>query len=285
MNAQELITSGKLELYVAGGLSEREMRAVAAYAQEHPLVAYEIERIEETVVKWLGEATAPEEALEAGEMERLMARIRDGAATPGVASGAAAFPGAMGHRASGAEGVGQGATARPPADQGSVTRPPVRRTGIRWLAAAAVGGLIITTTAAIRLGMENHSLRSQMAGQDQQFAIMRNILTKRVELTNVSGNKITGKDNYLLVYWNPGSQKWVLANANLPALSKDQQYQLWALYEGKPIDAGVFDADNSHFNVAFQKDVPNAQAFAVTVEPRGGSKSPTLSNLCMMAKL
>ena len=117
-----------------------------------------------------------------------------------------------------------------------------------------------------------------------QFKLMRNILTKRVQLGAVPGNTITNQDNYMLVYWNPNTKKVMLADAHLPDLSPDQQYQLWALYDGKPVDAGVFDAKDNN-SVGFQKDVAGAQAFAVTVEPKGGSKSPTMKNLCMIAKM
>ena len=53
MILQELISSGKLELYVAGVLSEREMADVAALAEEHPEVAMEIEKIEQVMVEFL----------------------------------------------------------------------------------------------------------------------------------------------------------------------------------------------------------------------------------------
>src|ERR1700743_2096869 len=53
MNVQELISSGKLELYVAGTLSDREMGDVAASAQEFPEIAVEIEKIERAMLDFL----------------------------------------------------------------------------------------------------------------------------------------------------------------------------------------------------------------------------------------
>ena len=132
---------------------------------------------------------------------------------------------------------------------------------------------------------EKAQFEDHYAKMQQQFTVMRNILTRRVELTSVAGNKITSQDSYMLLYWNPTTKKLMLADAHLPNLNADQQYQLWALYDGKPVDAGVFDYKDNSVSVGFQKDVSGAQAFAVTVEPKGGSPTPTLSNLCMMAKL
>lgn len=275
MNEQELIISGQLELYVAGALSPREMSDVAAYARSHPGVSKEIQQIEQALVDWLGQPLfhKPMEKREQDDdIERLLARIH--------------------HEA-----------------MGSVAPMDGRRrvySGAHVWVAAAVVALIIMTGVSGWFGMENLALRNRirtiaayqqkMAAESsenqerftdmqEQVGIMRSILTRRVQLTAVSGNKITGKDNYLLIYWNPQSKKWILADEDLPGLSKDQQYQLWALYDGKPRSAGVFDAGAGHFVVNGRQDVTQAQAFAVTVEPRGGSEAPTLSNLCMMAKL
>lgn len=275
MTLQELISSGKLELYVAGVLSDREMSDIGTLAVENPEVASEIQKIEQVMVEWL----SPEEfrlpnAEKEFQINTILGRIRQEA--PRVAV------------------------------NGTASVHPLRRQQPNWAMAALVAGLILTTGLSVwfgaryaRLAPEATALRTQYQDlanaqnqyQDQmthlqsQVSLMRNILTKRVELSTVAGNKITGADNYMLVYWNPATKKLLLVDAHLPELSSQQQYQLWALYDGKPIDAGVFDTKDIQVSSSFQKDIPNAQAFAVTVEPRGGSASPTLSNLCMMGKL
>jgi hypothetical protein len=167
-----------------------------------------------------------------------------------------------------------------------------------------MAGLIATTGLCIRLGLRDADLSREMAGlreqetlirgrqqasleeyetMREQFILMRNVLTRRVRLDPVPGNPLTGQGSYLLVYWNPSTGKLMMADARLPALARDEQYQLWALYNGQPVDAGVLEEDGSE-GAGFQKDIARAEAFAVTVEPRGGSKSPTLSKLCMMGK-
>jgi anti-sigma-K factor RskA len=187
--------------------------------------------------------------------------------------------------------------------QGKVA--PMKRFS-RLAVAAVVALLIATAGTSIWLSMRDANLSDEITAlradeqqmkldkgrmedhyhwMQEQATVMRNILTRRVELTAMPGNKITAQDSYILLYWNPNTRKLMLADAHLPNLSPDQQYQLWALYDGKPVDAGVFDYKNNTLGFGFQKDVSNAQMFAVTVEPKGGSASPTMSNLCMMAKL
>ncbi len=271
MDVQELISSGKLELYVAGTLSAREMGDVAAYALEYPEIAMEIEKIDRAMVDFLSPV---EFEMEDKEKEKQIYQIF----------------GKIHHLEPGVE---------------SAPVVPIFRKGKPAIAAVTIG-LILMAGVSVWLGLRNNVLKGEIAAlqnnqeklteesraaedhfakMQQQYTLMRNILTKRVELKTVQGNKITGQDNYMLVYWNPATKKLLLADANLPDLTQDQQYQLWALYDGKPVDAGVFDYKNKNVSVGFQKDIAGAQAFAVTVEPKGGSKSPTLSNLCMMAKL
>jgi len=73
---------------------------------------------------------------------------------------------------------------------------------------------------------------------------------------------------------------------NLPALPADKQYQLWALDNGKPVDAGILAvATAAGDSLQHMKDIASAQAFAMTVEPAGGSVNPTLSTMTVMGAI
>ncbi len=52
--------------------------------------------------------------------------------------------------------------------------------------------------------------------------------------------------------------------------------QLWAIVEGKPVDAGMIDACSG---LCKMKNISNASAFAITLEKRGGSPTPNLEQL------
>jgi len=276
MTAQEIILSGKLELYVAGVLSDREMTEVAILAQEHPEVAAEIAKIEQVMVEFLSpeEYRIPDREKE-HQIDLILARI---------------------HRS-----VSNGIDVVPVVEPHVV---PMRRRFNYAVAALAVG-LLIATGLAVWFGTRSAHLNNDLAtvkaseaniasandqyqdkltNMQKQMDLMSSIVTKRVQLGTTTGNKLTDSSSYMVLYWNPQTKKLVLSDAHLPKLKNDQQYQLWALYNGQPVDAGVFDPTSLQ-GATFQKDIPNAQAFAVTVEPKGGSKTPTLSNLCMMGKL
>ena len=80
----------------------------------------------------------------------------------------------------------------------------------------------------------------------------------------MEGAKDDNKDALATVYWNADNQKVHLYVNNLPKPPADKQYQLWALKDGKPIDAGVFEHNNT---LQALKTISAADAFAVTLEP------------------
>ena len=79
------------------------------------------------------------------------------------------------------------------------------------------------------------------------------------------------------VYWDTTSHDVYLLVNNLPKPASDKQYQIWALLDGKPIDVGLID--NEYFVgqkrlLIKAKNVQNAQAFAITLESKGGNPTP-----------
>jgi len=183
----------------------------------------------------------------------------------------------------------------------------------RITAVAMITGLIITSALAIFMWSQQNSLRKEIAeiknSQQQlleennkykeadeayhkQIQVVQDIFSKRVEVKTVAfnpftkePNTLTREGNFILLYWHPQTKKVLMMSANLPQLSADEQYQLWGMVDGKPVDAGVFEYTNNQFEASFQKDISDASAFAVSIEPKGGSKSPTISKVCMLGSL
>jgi anti-sigma-K factor RskA len=77
-----------------------------------------------------------------------------------------------------------------------------------------------------------------------------------------------------------------VANVKLPQPPADKQYQLWAIADGKPVDIGMIENEQS-FAAVFQKmkDIHNPQAFAITLEKKGGVPSPTMSEMYVLGKI
>ena len=79
-------------------------------------------------------------------------------------------------------------------------------------------------------------------------------------------------------YVNPQTHDALFYAFNLPVLAPDKTYQLWFIADGRPVSAGTFAVDprgTGTLRVERVVDVEDIQAWAVTVEPRGGVPQPT----------
>ena len=87
------------------------------------------------------------------------------------------------------------------------------------------------------------------------------------------------------VFFNPGEQTALLSSAQLPPVPADKQYQLWAIVGDQPVSMGVFDPSQDEAVLDEVSYVEGAQAFAVTLEPRGGSEQPTLEQMYVIGNI
>ena len=69
-----------------------------------------------------------------------------------------------------------------------------------------------------------------------------------------------------------------LVTDNMKLLDSQQQYQLWLVKDGKRTSGGVFSVNSSGYGwlrIESQTNLLEFQSFGVTIEPKGGSPSPT----------
>jgi len=166
-------------------------------------------------------------------------------------------------------------------------RPPVSAAAWRVFAAAAALLLVAVGLDDARLRRDREDLRSRSADlagrlQSAETELAERTLRARVLesddvrmiLLGGSGPQPGARGR---VFWSPSARRGVLVATSLAALPSDRQYELWVFLEGKPVNAGVFDVDLSgralFESTSFPK--PDAQNFAVTIEPRGGVAAPT----------
>jgi anti-sigma-K factor RskA len=114
-------------------------------------------------------------------------------------------------------------------------------------------------------------------------------MTKTDEWTTV---KLAGVPNSpkaeMLVYWNKSNKNVVInySAMDLPKTDQAHEYQLWALVDGKPVSLGVFGSnENAQEAVKKMETIQKAQAFAVTIEPTGGSTNPTMEKMVVMGTI
>lgn len=138
--------------------------------------------------------------------------------------------------------------------------------------------LTAMTIEKIELAEGYQRVNMELEGVKQDLAVLVSPEFSRIIL-NGTDNAASAQT---VIYWNASREEVYLNSANLAQLPEGQQYQLWALIDGEPVDAGVFDAAQGEFQV--MKQIAKADAFAVTVEQSGGAESPTLSTMQVFGK-
>lgn len=63
------------------------------------------------------------------------------------------------------------------------------------------------------------------------------------------------------------------------------QYQLWAIVDCKPVDAGMISTEKGVYHIQKMRSFGKAQAFAITLEKADGSPTPTMDQMIVQAKI
>lgn len=81
----------------------------------------------------------------------------------------------------------------------------------------------------------------------------------------------------LIFYHNPAKGENIVHIREVPTLEPGQAFQLWSLKEGAdPIPLDVFPGEEGFLAVRYEEA---SNAYAITIEPEGGSQTPTLERL------
>ncbi|TKC12096.1 anti-sigma factor [Pedobacter polaris] len=265
------IESGILELYVLGQLSAPECDEVEAMAAKHPEVRTEI--------------TAIELAMEAYALEN--------AITPSAKLGDKILKEISG------EEIISDPRIIPLYQDANYSKIKALR-----LALVACVALLAICAAALfsvytQLNTANEQIASLSTSNDQFARTVNKLefdkagMENRIAMTETDEwmtVKLAGVANSpkakMLVYWNKNNKSILINHSamELPKTDKTHEYQLWALVNGKPVSLGVF-GENAKEAVQQMVTIEKAQAFAVTIEPVGGSVNPTMEKMVVMGEV
>ena len=258
MNIKDYISSGILESYALGDLSESERAEVERNLAQYPELQKELALIEETMEAFLMKAGKEPRA---NVKEKIFASISTSAETAKTAK---------------------------------VVKLEVLSA---WRYATAASVIIAVSAGILAFNFWNNWKKAEISllearAMNQEMAQNYNEVNQRLDaienemsiMSNPAFARVIMKgtpnspEALASVYWNQSSEEVYLSVQNLKALAQEQQYQLWAIVDGKPVDMGVFDG-GAMSGLLKMKNVGKAAAFAVTVEPRGGKPSPSLETM------
>ena len=255
MDIKKYIASGILELYVAGLLSEKENAEVYGYAQEYPEIKEEIEAIERTILELSKTASPGMGHSNFNSLKERLGKVID------------------------------------------LTTPKERKTP--WSSYIGWAASLLFAAGMLWMYLENDKLKSeievvnennrlleeQILGVRNQVAdtetILNQLRDKNIVLVALGG-QTASPESFAKAYWNAETQTVFIDAQGLPEPPPGYDYQVWSLKLNPltPTSIGLLDDFASNDKQLFELPNPNeSEAFGITLEPEGGSDSPTLEQL------
>lgn len=272
MNIEAYISSGVIEAFVLGQLNEAETRELLQYAEMHKEVAKAIDKAEETLFA-LGEKGSIKPPVEAKNLlfEELGLSQQSSVADASISD----------------------------ADVKQETKS-ISFFPFLFAAASIVAIIGIASSTYFYTQWQNtedrlSTILVESESMAQQYNVVKNHMNKYadnieilrqpgIENIRMSGLEIA-PEAQASVHWNKKTNEVFLNAKKMPPNPTDSQYQLWAIVDGTPVSMGTFDVAGDMTDLRKMKTTATASAFAVTLEPRGGSKSPTLEKMYVIGQI
>lgn len=258
INVKEYIASGILELYVAGTLNREDSYEVYSNIQQYPEIKEYVKNIEQTVVKIAEVSNAKE--LKTHPFSSLMHAIN---------------------------------------------KRETKVVPIRWYGYMGWAASVALLVGVFSLYTSNHSLKNNLVKQVavnqtlevEKNTVQENLVAVKIQLTtreeviafmssketlkvDLAGQKVA-PESYAAIYWDKNTKEMYVDLNGLPPAPKGKVYQLWSLTLNPltPTSLGTLDAYNKGERFIKVSNKNASQAFGITLEPEGGSASPTLEQL------
>lgn len=276
MDIQQYINSGILENYVLGLVSETEAQEVERNLLAYPELKTELNKIEDALATY---AQAKAKPMPEGLSSSILQSIQKLETSPSPTSDATTQPKAAVPKTNNTLGI--------------------------ILGVALLGSLL----GAFFLNQQKQELQNQLTlaesevievndkmvalqlGCDEKDGTIQRLQEYITILKNPAYKPVSMNGTDLapsvksVVYYNVAESRTYFDIGNLPDIPADRSYQLWAIIDGKPTDMGIFDLTNSNGGLVEVPHIINPQAFAVTLEAKGGNTTPNLDALYVIGNV
>ena len=260
MTSKEYIDTGILELYVFGKLPDNEILEVKEMIAKYPDIKQEVIAIENAVID-LSQSVAPR--LSAVNYEKIRNQLLE---------------------------------------RRRVIEMKAKTNWSSYIGWAAAAVLVVgfglqfnklneSNQVIEKLGTEKSVMQESIVDLELQkkeaetvLAIVRDNNNQAVALAG----QAVAPDSYAKAYYNKVTNEVYVDVAGLPTPPEGKVYQVWALKLSPltPTSIGVLDNFTADNTKVFKVDnAQGAEAFGITLEPAGGSASPTLEQLYTLGKV
>ncbi|AWW29741.1 anti-sigma factor [Echinicola strongylocentroti] len=274
MDIQSYIASGKLELFVLGELSDRERQEVIALSKKHPEIKRELDEIQDAMFAFDDKGgVKPSEEVKGKIFDTLEEELAD------------------------VEEKEEPVAAHRPAAKQVLLQP--------WKQFAVASSIVafLAILTAVYFAVQYYDVEERFTALLEE----RNVLSQELDVNQARYNELDHQFETLLsgdyervpmlgeslelqkearvdVFWDKGSQNVFVSVNQLASLDEDQDYQLWAIGDDGPVGIGIVKPGET-LTLQQMEAAASAGAFAITIEPKGGSKAPTLENLVVIGEV
>jgi anti-sigma-K factor RskA len=261
MDTKEYIESGILELYVYGLLNEAQNIEVAFMAKNSPEINAEIIAIEKSIIA-LSSSFSPFQSV--ANFEKIKQKLE--------------------------------------LKQAKVVELKPKATWLQYIGWAAAVILLFcigfqytqmnqNNAQVANATIENTNLEKELKilelknkENETTLAIVRNFNSKVIAL----GGQAVAPESFAKVYWNQDTKEVYIDAVGLPKPPEGMVYQVWALKLNPltPTSIGLLEKYDSNEQKLFSvNNAEEAEAFGITLEPTGGSLSPTMEQLYALGEI
>ena len=262
MTTQENIESGNLELYVYGLLNETENKTISELAKSNPAINNEIIAIEKAILN-LSSSFSP--TISSKNFSKIKAKLE------------------LKYRK---------------------TKQMKPKSNIsQYLGWAASIALLLgigyqyneLSTSSAKLesveiqksNLENSVTTLELKNKETATAL-NVIRDSKNTIINLAGQAVA-PTSFAKIYWNKETATVYLDAAGLPEPPEGKEYQIWSLKLSPtltPTSIGLLkDFKGNNEKLFTVSGTRNAEAFGITLEPTGGSKTPTMEQLYTLGKV
>jgi len=259
MDKQEYIDSGILELYVFGRLDEAEFNEVTKMAENDEDIKNEIISIEKAVINF-SESVSPFLSSENYEKIRQALMLKHGVVDIKPKSNIFLY---LGWAASILLLIGIGYQYKQLDDKETQ--------------------IVNVETEKSKLQESVVDLQLKNKENESALAVVRD---NNNAVITLAGQEVS-PESFAKAYWNKNTKTVHIDASGLPEPPEGMVYQVWALKLNPltPTSIGLLDNFKGNAKKIFAVENANeAEAFGITLEPAGGSASPTLEQLYTLGK-
>lgn len=262
MENKEYLESGILELYVYGLLSESENDEVMAMSNKHSEIKAEIISIEKAIIN-LSSSFSP--FISHSQFEKIKAHLQ--------------------------------------LKHSKVVTMTTRSNWSTYMGWAA--SILLLIGLGYQYSKVNESKNQVVTIEKEKSKLQETVvdLETRNKATETVLNVVRDETNTVValagqavaptakakIYWNKQTQVVYVDASGLPEPPEGKEYQIWSLKllpQLTPTSIGTLANFKSNTNKVFAVDkTGDAEAFGITLEPAGGSKSPTMEQLYTLGKV